>query len=235
MHDLAQLVAVGGRVLGDSDQGDLVWGHVSARDPQGRGVWMKAAGWGFEEVDPKRVLLVSPEGEVVAGEGHRHVEYHIHTEILRARPDVASVVHVHSPHAIALAATGHPLRPISHEGTLFTPPTVPRFTKTADLIQTRELGALVAETLGDHRAIFLVNHGVVTVGPDVATAVVTAVLLDRACKTQLMAMAAGGWSTWSSDEEALAKREHCYSPTQLASAWEYLVRRLPDQSHAPKR
>ena len=72
----------------------------------------------------------------------------------------------------------------------------------------------------------LVNHGIVTVGPDVPTAVMTAVLLARACRIQLTAMSAGGWATWSDDAEALAKRGHCYPPELLAQAWAYLVRQL---------
>jgi L-fuculose-phosphate aldolase len=31
---------------------DMVWGHAAVRDPAGRGVWMKASGWGFEEITP---------------------------------------------------------------------------------------------------------------------------------------------------------------------------------------
>jgi len=38
------------RALAVVGQSDMVWGHVSLRDPQGRGIWMKSAGWGFEEV-----------------------------------------------------------------------------------------------------------------------------------------------------------------------------------------
>jgi ribulose-5-phosphate 4-epimerase/fuculose-1-phosphate aldolase len=38
------------RALGASGQSDMVWGHASVRDPDGRGVWMKAAGWSFEEL-----------------------------------------------------------------------------------------------------------------------------------------------------------------------------------------
>ena len=33
------------RALGAAGQSDMVWGHVSIRDPEGRGVWMKASGW----------------------------------------------------------------------------------------------------------------------------------------------------------------------------------------------
>jgi ribulose-5-phosphate 4-epimerase/fuculose-1-phosphate aldolase len=219
-------VALGCRVLGAEDQGDLVWGHVSARDPGGRGVWMKASTYGFEEITEEQVILVDRDGQVLEGEGRRHAEYPIHTEVMAGRPDVNSVVHTHASDAVALAATGHPLRPISHEATLFVPPELARFTKTGDLILTQELGRDVAQALGDRNALMLVNHGIVTVGPDVPTAVITAVLLARACRIQLTAMSAGGWATWSGDDEALSKRGHCYPPELLRQAWDYLVRQL---------
>lgn len=221
---LRELVALGCRVLGAEGHGDLVWGHASARDPGGRGVWMKAGTYGFDETTAERVLLVSPDGEVVAGTGRRHAEYPIHTEIVLARQDVGAVVHTHAPGAVAFGALDVPLRPISHEATLFVPPDLPRFTRTGDLILTSELGKEVAATLGDRGAVLLVNHGMITVGPDVPAAVVTAILLERACRMQLTAMAAGGVQRWSSDEEALAKRQHCYSPALLRQAWDYLVR-----------
>jgi ribulose-5-phosphate 4-epimerase/fuculose-1-phosphate aldolase len=41
-------IALGCRVLELEEQGDIVWGHVSARDPDGRGVWMKASSFGFD-------------------------------------------------------------------------------------------------------------------------------------------------------------------------------------------
>ncbi|MCW2636831.1 MAG: L-fuculose-phosphate aldolase [Blastococcus sp.] len=225
-EDLRQLVSLGCRVLGAADQGDLIWGHVSARDPEGRGVWMKASGLGFEEIGPADVVLVSWDGEVLAGDGRRHAEYPIHTEVMRGRPDVGSVIHTHSPAAVALGALGVPLRPISHEANLFVPPDLARFTGTADLILTAELGQLVAAALGDRNACMLVNHGIVVAAPDVPTATVTAYLLDRACRMQLTAMAAGPLATWSAPDESLAKREHCYSEPMLRGAWDYLVRRL---------
>jgi ribulose-5-phosphate 4-epimerase/fuculose-1-phosphate aldolase len=223
--ELRREVALGCRILGDAEQGDLVWGHVSARDPEDRGVWMKAATLGFDEVGPGDVLLVDRDGSVLEGEGRRHAEYPIHTEILAAAPAVGAVVHTHAPAAVNFAALGMSLRPISHEGTLFVPPDIARFTKTGDLILTADLGADVAAAIGDRNALLLVNHGIVTVGPDVVTAVMTAVLLDRACRMQLTAMAAGELRTWSADDEALSKRDHCYSPELLRQAWEYLSRR----------
>lgn len=216
-------VALGCRILGLEDQGDFVWGHVSTRDPDGRGVWMKAAGFGFDEMTADHVILVSWDGDVLEGDLGRHTEYPIHTELMRARPDVHSVVHTHAPWSVAFASTEEPLRPVSHAGTLFVPPDIARFTQTGDLILTAELGRDLAATVGDRNAALMIHHGIVTCGTDVPDAVMTAVFLERACRTNLRALAGGGPKTWSSDEEALAKRAHVYSSH---AAWDYLERRL---------
>lgn len=226
-QEIRELVALSSRILGNGDQGDLVWGHSSARDPDGRGVWIKAAGWGLEEITPERVQLVSPTGEVLEGDGPRHSEYPIHTEIMAARSDVGGVVHTHSPYAVALAAAGQELLPVSHAANYFVPPAVPRFTETADLILTPELGKRVAAALGSERAIFLVNHGIVTVGPTLQAATVAAIILERAAHQQWITRGFGTWPTWSDPTESLAKREHIFHPAAVSQVWDYLARPLP--------
>jgi L-ribulose-5-phosphate 4-epimerase len=225
--DVRELVATSSRVLAAAGHGDLIWGHASVRDPEGKGVWIKSAEWSLDEVTADRVHLVSQDGDVLAGDGPRHSEYPIHTEIMAARPDVGGVVHTHPPHAVALAATGQPLRPVSHAANYFVPPAVPRFTDTADLVLTAELGQALALTLGDARAVFLVNHGIVAVGPTLQEATVAAVLLERACAQQILTQSAGGWPTWSPPEESLAKRENIYNARAVAAVWDHLVRQLP--------
>lgn len=220
------LAATGNRVLAAAGQSDMVWGHASVRDPGGRGVWMKSSGWGFEEVSEERIVLVSPEGEVMAGaEGERrHIEYPIHTEIMALRGDVGAVVHTHSDAANAFSALEVPVRPISHAGSLFAYPDVPRFTLTGGLISTRDLGRALAGALGEARACLMPQHGIVAVGKDLPSAVMTAVLLDKACRTQLTAMAAGQLRRWGPEEDTVAKRAVVWADSQLHAGWEYLVR-----------
>ena len=240
--EIRETVALASRVLAAAGQGDLVWGHASARalgsasadfaspDPaiadSDSAVWIKAAGWGLEEVTPERVQLVNADGDVLAGDGPRHSEYPIHTEIMAARPDVGGVVHTHAPYVLALAAAGAPLLPVSHAANYFAPHGVPRFTETADLILTPELGKKVTTCLGEASAVFLVNHGMVTVGPDLPTATVAAVLLEQAARQQLLTRAFGGWTTWSGEAESASKRAHIYSDASVGSVWDYLVRQL---------
>ena len=224
MSQVAEDVVRASKALAAAGLTDMVWGHAAIRDPGGQGVWMKAAGWGFEEIEDSRVLLVSLGGDVLSGSGKRHIEYPIHTEIMRQRPDVGCTVHTHAPALSAFACLDVPLLPISHDGVLFCDPPVPRFTRTGALIATAELGAALAEAIGDARACVMPNHGAVTAGPDAATAVMYAVLLERACRTQLMAMAAGRPATWSDPAEAELKREQIWNPGQVQAGWQYLVR-----------
>jgi len=225
-RDSAVLLAVqASRALAAGGQGDMVWGHASVRDPDGRGAWMKSAGWGLEEIDAGKIVLVSPDGEVASGDGPRHIEYPIHTEIMAARPEVGSVVHTHSAAANEFAALDVPLRPLDHAGSLFCYPDIPRFTLTGGLIKTQALGAALAGALGDARACLMPQHGIVAVGPDAPAAVMTAVLLDRACRTQLTAMAAGPLRRWGDEEDTVAKRADVWSDRQLRAGWEYLLRR----------
>lgn len=227
IETIRELVANSSQVLASQGQDDFIWGHTSIRDTDNRGVWIKQAEWSLGEVTPDRVHLVSRAGEVLEGDGARHSEYPIHTEIMNARPDIGAVVHTHPPYAVALGASGQALRPVSHAANMFVPPEIPRFTFTADLIMTPELGEKLASALGASNAIFLVNHGIVTVGEDIQTATVRAVVLEQAARQQLLTNQMGGWPTWSDSEESLQKRLHVYNDRAIHAVWDYLVRNLP--------
>jgi ribulose-5-phosphate 4-epimerase/fuculose-1-phosphate aldolase len=223
-EQLIVATAQANQALGTSGQSDMVWGHASIRDPGGRGVWMKASGWSFGEVTADRVALVSPEGEVLAGHGPRHIEYPIHTEVMLARPDVNSVVHTHAPAAVSFASLDVPLLAISHDGVEFAEPPIARFTRTGALISSAELGRALAETIGDGVGCLIPQHGLVTVGPDAATAVMRALLLARACHNQLQAMAAGPIKRWSDSAEIALKKRQVWPQSQINAGYAYLCR-----------
>lgn len=226
------MVALGSRALAAAGHGDMVWGHLAVRDPQGRGIWMKAPGWGLEEIRPDRVVLVSWAGEVLAGPPRCHLEYPIHTEIMRARPDVRVSIHTHADAANAFSALGVPLLPLSHDAVIFAEHGLPRYTTTANLVRTPELGRALAEQLGPARACLMPQHGLAAVGRDLGEAVMTAVLLARACATQLTAQAAGELRHWTDRAGSLEKAEVAWPDSQLQAGWQYWARRaqsLPDR------
>lgn len=219
------LIAAACRVLQAVGQGDMVWGHVSVRDAAGRGVWLKGSGLGFDEVTEADCVLLSWSGEILAGDAGRHMEYPIHTEIMAARPDVGGVVHTHPLYSVAFASLGRPLRALSHEGAQFSPPDVPRFTQTGDLVQTAELGRDLALVLADRSAALMPRHGIVTVAPSLGEAVGAAVHLERACQLELLA---GPDAEGSSAREAAGKRQRTQEAAgrrnRFQIVWEYLER-----------
>ena len=72
----------------------------------------------------------------------------------------------------------------------------------------------------------MVNHGVVTVGPDVESAAVAVILLEQAARQQLLTPGFGGRATRSSEEESLSKRANIHSARMFGAAWDETGRRL---------
>lgn len=212
------------RILALEGQGDHIWGHVTARVP-GRPdlLFMKPATIGLEEIGPDDVITVNLDGEKVDGIMPRHIEVFIHTEVMRARPDVAAVVHTHPPHAVAFGALDRPLQPISHDGAIFCDG-LPVFTETSDLITNAPQGKSVARSLGERGGLLLRNHGIVTAAATIEEAVMKAVFLEKACKIQLMCESCGGARHVSPPEEARVKRGRLLG--QVDAAFNYFARRV---------
>ena len=214
-----------GRALVDEGQGDYVWGHISARLPDGSSRFLMKPGCiGLEEMSADNIITVDIEGKKVAGSWPRHNEVYIHSEVMRARPDVNAVVHTHPEHVIAFSSLGKPLQAMSNDGTMFSAG-VPVFSETTDLITDQPRGKAVARVLGTGNALILRNHGIVTAGRSIEEAVFIAIKLERACRIQLIAESAGGPRLFVKDEELQAKRTRTNRPDSQGNAFSYLVRR----------
>jgi L-fuculose-phosphate aldolase len=214
-----------GRVLVDEGQGDYVWGHISARLPDNpQRFLMKPGCIGIEEMSDDNIITVDIEGEKVGGAWPRHNEVYIHSEIMRARPDVQCVIHTHPEYAIAFSSLGKELSAMSNDGTMFSAG-VPIFSETTDLIVDQRRGKAVAKTLGERSALILRNHGIVAAGRTIEEAVFVAIKLERACRIQLLAEQAGGPKLFVKEEELAAKRGRTNRGDSQGNAFSYLVRR----------
>jgi L-fuculose-phosphate aldolase len=72
------------RILDMEGHTDLTQGHLSIRDPDGRGFWMKRTGIAFFEIKKRDdFVLVDLDGHRMAG---KVGEWPIHAEIFRSRP-----------------------------------------------------------------------------------------------------------------------------------------------------
>lgn len=222
---LREKLADAGRVLALEGQGDYVAGHVSVRLPEDPTRFlMKPAGIGIEEMRPDNIITVDLEGRKVDGTMPRHNEVFIHSEVLRARPDVNAVVHTHPIHAVAFSSLGKPLLAVGNDASWFVG-RLPIFSETTDLIVDQARGKAVARCLGPHAALILRNHGIVTAAASLEEAVWVALKLERACQTQLLAEAAGGPKLTVEGQDLATKAGRSNRGDLHANVFNYLVRR----------
>ena len=167
-------------------------GHITARDPEfADRFWVAPIGPWFGHIRVSDLVLVDHHGNILAGEGPiNQAGFAIHSAIHKARPDVVSAAHAHSTHGKAWSALGRLLDPISQDSCFFYEQHVLFEDFTGIVLDTSE-GERIAAALGDKRAAILKNHGILTVGKSVESAIAGYVAFENACQTQLLAEAAG--------------------------------------------
>jgi len=189
--DLLKNLAVAHRILEMEHQGDMTLGHLSARDPEGRGFWMKRNAIGLGEVGgPEDFVLLSFDGQQLDGTGRPHSEWPIHSQIFLNRADIQVVAHTHPFHACVFSASDTPLQAVTLEANYFNLP-VPRYDNAVALIKTVGLGNEIAAALGNNYALLMANHGVTFCGTSVEHATMMGIFLEKACKAQLAIAGSG--------------------------------------------
>lgn len=220
-----RLWSIAYRILDMEGHTDLTQGHLSIRDPNGRGFWMKRTGIAFSEIRRRNdFVLVDLDGNRLEGKGV-HGEWPIHAEIFRNRPDVNAIGHTHPFYAATFSACRQPLRAVAHEGSNLKG-TVTRYLGTSNLINTPQLGRDVAEALGLCPAVFMRNHGITFCGSSVEECVLAGIFLERACHAQLVVGASGFDWDFPDDAELHEKYETVMTPAFIKKSWEFYVRKL---------
>jgi L-fuculose-phosphate aldolase len=179
---------------------DITLGHMSLRDPEGRGLWLTKPRRGLDEIfDAEDYVLIDFDGKLVDSDGPCHSEWPIHTEIMKARPEVRVVGHTHAYYSVLFSAAEQKLAALNHEGANLLGK-LAGFSETAGLINTIALGKKLAQALADMSVVLMKNHGITFVGPTIEEATLYGLFIERACKAQIE-IAATGWK-WSTPDEA---------------------------------
>lgn len=234
-------LVIGNRILYDQGVVDG-YGHVSARDPRNPERFLMSQARAPSLVEPSDIMEFGMDGEPIRDDGRPiYSERFIHSEIYKARPDVGSVVHSHSPTVVPFTVTRVPLKPIR---AAFFYPEVPLF-DTRDvagwtnlLISNRELGRALAEKLGNNSVVLLRGHGNAVVGATVRMAVYRAVYTEANAKLLLQAKMLGGPINYLAPEEAaiMESSQTTHRPGHGSDRiWELLKSEAIARTGRPKR
>ena len=225
LDDVLNQLAQACRILEMEGHGDMTLGHLSLRDPEGRGFWLKRNRIGLGEVlGPQDFILVDFEGQQLAGQGGRHSEWPIHSQILRHRPDVQVVAHTHAFHASVLSASGDPLLPFTLDADYFAD--LPRDSTEAALLTTKESGDSLAHALGPHFAVLMANHGITFCGTSIAHATCVGVFLEKAARAHMTGMAAGFAQRMPSQATRARRHAQIMTPAHMEHSWAFFCRKL---------
>jgi L-fuculose-phosphate aldolase len=235
-HDLTTTLselAYGCRILFMEGHADMTLGHLSLRDPDGRAAWLKRSGIGLGEVrDVRDFVLIDFSGKRLSGDGRRHKEWPIHTEIMRRRPDIMVAGHSHPFHATVFSALDVELSAVTNEA-VYLGGTPSRFSETTGLIDTPALGESLATALGSASTVLMRNHGISFVGPDIATATMIGLFLERACRSQLALLATGLAYTATAPAEIAQKHDEIFDPGLIETFWAFFKRQADPAHRAP--
>lgn len=218
-----QKIALTCRALFDAGHDSGLAGQITARAEQPGTYYTQQLGLGFDEITEENLLLVDEDLTVLEGSGMANPANRFHSWIYRARPDVQCIVHTHAFHVAALSMLETPLVVSQMD-------IAPLYDDCAFLADWpgvpvgNEEGEIIAAALGDKKAILLAHHGHVVAGSSIEEACSLAVLIERAAKLQLAAMAAG---TIAELPDRLAREAHDWTllPKRSQANFAYYARR----------
>jgi ribulose-5-phosphate 4-epimerase/fuculose-1-phosphate aldolase len=208
---------------------DIVYTHISARVPGPEDHFLiNPFGTMFEEITASSLVRIDLDGKVVSPAGARVNEagFTIHSAVHAARRGVNCVIHTHTRSGMALSTFERGLLPLCQKSMLFYNRLgYHAFRGIAFDLEERQ--SLVAD-LGQHNAMVLRNHGLLTCGRDCAEAFSLMYQLDLACQVQmdvLAANAAFGVAPEATAEKAAHQLES-YPLTPADLEWPALLRKL---------
>ncbi len=192
---------------------DMIYNHITARIPGTEDLLINLYGLLYKEITASSLVRITVEGEIVrkpdTDYGINVSGYVIHGCIHTARPDVAAVIHTHSRAGMAVSSMSCGLLPMTQTASRFNNHLAYHdFEGPAVDLAEREL---LVRDLGDHNAMILRNHGLLTCGATVAEAFNLMLWLETACKAQVDTLAMGR-EIIVPDEVVLNRTARLYDP-----------------------
>ena len=224
------------RLIDAYDMTDLIYNHITLKIPGTEHLLINLYGLLYKEITASSLVKIDLEGNILhkpdTDYGINKSGYVIHGAIHQARPDVNCVIHTHTRAGMAVASMACGLLPMTQTSIRFVNH-LGYHDFEGPAIDLAERVRLVAD-LGEHNAMVLRNHGLLTCGPDAPQAFNTMYQLEMSCRAQVDAMAAKTELTMPS-QEILEKTAHLYQPGTRRPygvlEWHAMLRLLEASSH----
>lgn len=164
----------------------LTSGNMSARDSASGYVVIKPSGVPYEELTPKKMVIVNSGGKVIWGKLKPSSDTASHLFIYKNLDNIFGIVHTHSPYATAFAAAGLPIPVLFSETAEEFGGEIP--VSEFVLIGDEAIGEQVIKYGQRTHAVLLKRHGVFTFGKTPNKALELAVLVENSARIAWLSM-----------------------------------------------
>ncbi len=192
-------------------------GHMSCRLPGTDRILINSGKSVRSSLTAQDIIEIDLAGRPVGTDVVPPMEFHIHTEIYRRRPDVNAVAHTHPLWSTLFSMTGEAVQPVTMQAAVMGP--IQLFPKTASINQ-KVLAEELAAVLGPHRVVMLKSHGAVVAGADIVEAFALGIYLEETARRQYLARALGTpYALSAAEVEAIGA--NLRKPHLFRKVWDY--------------
>ena len=202
------------------------FGHVSMRHPSAPDRYLMSRSVAPALVIPADIIEYDLDSNPCNANGRvSFLERFIHGEIYRARPDVMSVVHSHSPSVIPFGLVGVTMQAMFHNAA-FIAAGVPvfdirdKFGATDMLSRDGAKAVALADSMGERDIVLMRAHGSVACGPTLQTAVFRAVYTEVNARVQHWTTALAGGAPMAALDAEEGRLADAVNQTAGMRAWE---------------
>lgn len=143
-------------------------GNISVYNRDKELMAISPSGLDYFSTEPEDVVVMKLDGTIVDGERKPSSEIHLHSEVYKNRGDVSAVVHTHSDNSTVMSCLHWELPSVHYMLAAINGNTIPCAEYAT--FGTPELALNAVKAMGEKKACFLANHGLLTCDVNLAKA-----------------------------------------------------------------
>jgi ribulose-5-phosphate 4-epimerase/fuculose-1-phosphate aldolase len=235
LYELREKIAISCRILAMEGLVNETLGHVSARIPDTKEMFIRCRGEEengvrYTSIDAIRRVDFDGNSDDLQGTYQMPKELAIHGEIMKSRPDVGCVIHAHPPAVLICGISELPLRPIF--GAFNIPAMrmalegIPVFPRSY-LVTRPELASPMIEQMGNKNICLMKGHGITVTGATIEETTINALNFNTLAKVALE-VAKIGHEVSEISEGDIAELPDLGSKFNAKWVWRYYVKKLKE-------
>ncbi|WP_367867795.1 class II aldolase/adducin family protein [Pedobacter sp. WC2423] len=209
------------------DEGSIS-GHISMKVPNEKNLfWVNPFGILFDEITPDNLILVNNDGEVLEGDYPINVAgFCIHSEIHNTSREANCIVHTHSPWGTLFSSLEKPEILMLDQNSCMFYDNYVLYNEFDGPVNTTDRAIKLAEKLRDKNIAVLANHGAISCGESIETAMMYMISLERSFRLNVLARQMNEKVNLIDSKTAQNSKEWISNPMGFKIEFDALARRI---------